>query len=209
MPGWSDELDEEGWTSFVVLEPDRAVTVARACDDLLASLAPRDRLVGDKPAADTRRLAALDERLHDVVGELVGHPELRDAIGHLVGPDAQLTEAAYRCPGPGGGGQRLHADDVPKLDDGPARVATAIVALTRFDESNGATRIVPGSHRRLDLQRRAGSLDDHPDEIVLTGAPGTAFVFSGHLLHSGTPNRSTSPRPAAQLVWRRQGTGGP
>ncbi len=200
-----DDLDVSGWTRMTVLDPMRAAGVASALDELLAGLPSADRRTGDKPFADTRRLAALDERAPWLVAELCGPGPLRDVVEHLVGAGAVLAEATYRCPGPGGGGQRLHADDVPKLDDGPARVATAIVALTDFDESNGATRVVPGSHRRADLQRHSGSLDRHPDEMTLTGPAGTAFVLSGHLLHSGTPNRSTSRRPALQFSWRRRG----
>ena len=98
----------------------------------------------------------------------------------------------------------LHADDAPKLDDAPSRVATAIVTLVEFTDTNGATRVVPGSHRRPDLQRRSGSLDSHPDEMTLTGPAGTAFVFDGHLLHSGTINRSDADRPALQITWRRR-----
>lgn len=89
---------------------------------------------------------------------------------------------------------------MPTLDPLPDRVATAIVALVPFTAENGATRVVPGSHRRIDLQRRSGGLSSHPDERTLTCAAGDAFVFSGHLLHSGTPNRSDHERPALQIT---------
>ena len=46
-------------------------------------------------------------------------------------------------------------------------------------------------------------MSSHPDEVLLTGDAGDAFVFSGHLLHSGTPNRSADERPALQVTWRR------
>ncbi|MGK2947634.1 MAG: phytanoyl-CoA dioxygenase family protein [Acidimicrobiales bacterium] len=62
---------------------------------------------------------------------------------------------------------------------------------------------MPGSHRRGDLQRQAGRLERHPDEIAREGPAGTAFVLSGHVLHAGGLNRSSGPRPALQLVWRR------
>ena len=80
---------------------------------------------------------------------------------------------------------------------------TAVVALCDFTPDNGATSVIPGSHRRPDLQRRSGSLEYHPDELVLTGPAGTAFVFCGHLLHRGTRNRSTASRPALQVSWGR------
>ncbi len=48
-------------------------------------------------------------------------------------------------------------------------------------------------------------LGEHPDELVLTGRAGTAFLFCGHLLHRGTRNRSSEPRPAIQVSWRPAG----
>ena len=42
-------------------------------------------------------------------------------------------------------------------------------------------------------------------EVALTGPAGTASVFSSHLLHRGSRNRSPAPRPSVQAIWRRPG----
>ena len=132
----------------------------------------------------------------------VTDPRLTAVVAAILGPNHWPGGVVYRSPRPGYGAQRLHADAVPQLDrSAPATCATAIVALTDFGPDNGATRVVPGSHRRPDLQRRSGSLDDHPDAVTLQGRAGTAFVFSGHLLHGGSLNRSDRPRPALQVVF--------
>ncbi len=172
-----------------------------SCRALLGEPEDRRRR-GDRPHGGTRHLMELDDRVPQV-SSLLALPSLVEAVTAIVGPDALADQVSFRSPQPGHGGQSLHADDVPKLDDGPDRVATAIVTLAEFTPTNGATRVVPGSHRRPDLQRMAGSLHTHPDEMLLIGACGDAFVFSGHLLHSGTPNRSASERPALQITWRR------
>ena len=98
---------------------------------------------------------------------------LIETVHHLVGPDIELTGITFRNPRPGSGAPRQHADALPMLTIESAQVATAIVAFIDFTESNGATRVVPGTHRRL----------------FRVGPAGTAFAFSAHLLHSG---RSTS-----------------
>lgn len=190
--------DEVGWVRI-----DQLITEERAADlaarfacwaDGLADPGP-----GDKPHGGTRRLGLLEQRFPET-------REVADALAPIVEQilpgGAELMEIAFRCPGPSFGAQRLHADDTPKLDDGPSRCATSIVALVDFTTENGATRVVPGSHRRPDLQRSSGSLEHHPDETVLTGRAGSAFVFTGHLLHGGGANRSDDPRPALQISFR-------
>jgi len=78
-------------------------------------------------------------------------------------------------------------------------VVTAIVALTDFTQTNGATRIIPGSHCRPDLQRQSGSLKDHPNQILLTGPTGTAS-FSQAM--SCIPAPRTTPTSRAQhRIW--------
>ncbi len=89
------------------------------------------------------------------------------------------------------------------IETGPAAVATAIIPLVDMSAANGATTVVPGSHRRPDLQRLSGSLETHDDEVVLAAPAGSAIVFTGHLLHAGRPNRSDAPRPVLQVLWRR------
>lgn len=174
--------------------------VLASCDRLLEQSEP-GRYPRDKFAAGTQHLECLDERI-ELVEQIVRRQPLITIIGELLGADFKVDQISFRNPRPCHGGQKLHADAQPLTGIGQATVATAIVALTDFTLHNGATRLVPGSHRRIDLQRRSGSLDSHDDEIALTGAAGTVFIFSGHVLHSGTTNNSDQPRPALQLVWR-------
>jgi len=198
MPEFEDKV---GWATvegLMTLQERRAVLDASA---ELLGLPPEQRWAGDKPNQGTKHLTNLDERI-PVVAEVLTRSSLTDVVADILGPHFALSQASYRNPQPGFGGQKLHADDLHKLDQGPNTVATALVSLVDFTPTNGATRIVPGSHRRPDLQRRAGSLDRHDEEILLTGSAGTAFVFSGHLLHSGTVNHSSDDRPALQLLWR-------
>ena len=64
-----------------------------------------------------------------------------------------------------------------------------ILALTEFTAENGATRVVPGSHR-WGPERVA-----HPEESVPVVMPaGSVVFFLGSTWHSDGHNRSTSPR---------------
>lgn len=191
--------DELGWARIDdFLSPERAQSIARSCLETLAG--PDDQLrPADKPHGGTLRLVDVSERIAEA-GDI---PDLLAPIVSQILPTAyRLRELTFRCPQPGFGDQRLHADGLPRLSEAENDCATAIVALGRFSEKNGATRLVPGSHRRPDLQRQAGQLDSHPEEIRLIGPAGTCFVFCGHVLHSGTKNLSSEPRPALQAVFR-------
>ncbi len=74
--------------------------------------------------------------------------------------------------------------------------------LDDFTPDNGATRVVPGSHRAGRAVPRDFSkpLDHHPKERVLTGRAGAVALFDGRLWHSGTRNDSRLPRRAAQMI---------
>lgn len=194
------KLEADGWCALPgVLAPVAAEALAQRCIDLLGDDVAAGQ--GDKRTGATRRAGLLLERLPEVAA-LVAHPGLMAAVARLVAPPPPLADVSFRCPQPGFGAQSLHADDVPITRAGEQRAVTAIIALCDFTTSNGATAVVPGTHRRPDLQRRVRRLDLGHDEVGLTGAAGTAFVFSAHLLHRGTLNRSSRPRPALQVQWR-------
>jgi ectoine hydroxylase-related dioxygenase (phytanoyl-CoA dioxygenase family) len=66
-------------------------------------------------------------------------------------------------------------------------MVTALWALEDFTAANGATRIVPGSHRP------SGKPD--PAEAVPAEMPaGSVLLFSGRLYHGAGPNTATRPR---------------
>lgn len=191
--------NEQGWARFDdLLSPERARSVSTACLGMLDG--PEHALhPNDKPHGGTRRLFDVMAR----APEVADIPAMVEPVIDQILPSPyRLAGATFRCPQPGFGGQRLHTDAMVQTGEiGPADTATVVVALVPFTEQNGATRLIPGSHRRPDLQRRAGTLEHHRDEIRLTGPAGVGFVFSGHVLHSGMENTSSEPRPALQLLF--------
>lgn len=72
-------------------------------------------------------LTGLDERLPETIAVARA---LGPVVDQILPAGWTVTEIGYRCPGPGTGGQQLHADDRPRLDPDPRTTgATAIVAL--------------------------------------------------------------------------------
>lgn len=109
-----------------------------------------------------------------------------------------------REPGSGAGAQGLHADRPPgRTHDIDA--VTLIWMLDDFTVGNGATRVVPRSHRGAAAVPRHLAPPDvrHPDEIVVCGEAGDLLILDAHLWHSGRRNRDGARRRAVQMMATR------
>ncbi|WP_175482810.1 phytanoyl-CoA dioxygenase family protein [Actinokineospora iranica] len=133
-------------------------------------------------------------------------PTLLAAVRHLLGPEFRISEMHYRAGKPDHGGQALHMDTPERAEPGRWQVCNAIVALTAFTPDNGATRVVPGSHLDYGFVPPRGH-EDHPDQVLLLGPAGTAWLFNSHLWHSGTVNRSRATRHAVLTGFHRRDGG--
>jgi len=142
--------------------------------------------------------------------ELVAHPLVLDVVERTLWPKKttfQLHLTQSIAIGPGGPPQVLHRDHwcfdfFPFPRDVDVEVST-IWALTDFVEENGATRVVPDSHRT-------------PDDTVYTPADslpaemprGSVVLYLGSTVHGGGENRSDDVRIGVNvdyvLGWLRQ-----
>ena len=78
--------------------------------------------------------------------------------------------------------------------DGNEILISANCALTAFTATNGATRVVPGSHL-WDEER-----EPKEDEVCLAEMPrGAALIYSGNAVHSGGANREHEARVGLYL----------
>jgi ectoine hydroxylase-related dioxygenase (phytanoyl-CoA dioxygenase family) len=86
-------------------------------------------------------------------------------------------------------------------------VCNSIWLIDDFTELNGATRVVPGSHRSARLPREvmADPTGPHPGEVKLLGSAGTVIIFNSHLWHGGTVNVTSRPRRALHAYFCRRG----
>ena len=93
------------------------------------------------------------------------------------------------------------------MDPERALIANAFWILDDMTHENGATRVVPGSHRfgRLPRGSIAQPLGHHPDEIVIEARAGDVVVTSAHLWHGGTRNVSGRRRRVAIAQFARAG----
>jgi ectoine hydroxylase-related dioxygenase (phytanoyl-CoA dioxygenase family) len=132
--------------------------------------------------------------------DLLAHPRLMAAVWHILGRPFRLGAVAGRDPLPGYGPQGLHIDWADLTPPTRPQAATALGLLDPFTEDNGATRLVPGSHRARKAPPKsfADPASRHPDQVLAIAPAGSVLVFNAHLWHGGTGNRSTSHRRAVQ-----------
>ncbi len=156
----------------------------------------------------TRRTGALVAR-SATCRELVMHPlvlgAVRATLPHATSVQLHLTQVI--AIGAGEPAQAIHRDqwafDFFPFPTGYEVQCNTIWAMTDFTERNGATRVLPGSHRfadKLSFQDK----DTEPAEMPA----GSVLFYTGSLYHGGGANRSDTTRIGVNLTyavsWLRQ-----
>jgi ectoine hydroxylase-related dioxygenase (phytanoyl-CoA dioxygenase family) len=128
---------------------------------------------------------------HDpTVQALCRLPALLAVAGALIGERFFLAQVEGREPLAGGGHQRLHRD-LSSLRPGDS--VSALAFLDDYGPDNGATRIVPASHRPA-AGEPAFDFEDESGAVQLSGRAGDILVFDVDLGHAGSLNVSGGRR---------------
>lgn len=123
-------------------------------------------------------------------GELLCDPIYKGMADHYLGEDNYyLNTGQLICIGPGETPQMLHRDELnwPEAAGADHQLTvTAIFALTDFTSENGATVVVPGSHKW------PGALPEvSPEQTCRAEMPaGAALLYDGKIIHGGGANSS-------------------
>jgi ectoine hydroxylase-related dioxygenase (phytanoyl-CoA dioxygenase family) len=117
-------------------------------------------------------------------------PELLSAVGELIGQRFFLSQVEGREPLVGGGHQNLHRDLSAQE---PGDTVNALAYFDDYGPENGATRIVPGSHR-LAQGKPPFDFGDESQSVQLSGSAGDILVFDADLVHAGSRNQTGARR---------------
>lgn len=175
---------------FVVIEDvatgDQVAEIRAALDPHFTAHTGRNNFEG----FGTRRLYAVLEKTF-ACNPLVEHPVVLGLLDRILEPNYLLSQLQAIDILPGEAAQPLHHDDafypVPR-PRAPLGAAT-IFAIDDFTAENGATVVIPGSHRWGD---RTPGPDDHARPVVMKA--GSLVFFVGTLWHGGGANRSSRGR---------------
>jgi ectoine hydroxylase-related dioxygenase (phytanoyl-CoA dioxygenase family) len=156
---------------------------------------------GDKAGLEVHQERGTD-RLSDLINKgamfhiVLTQPRVIAAIAHVLCYDLKLSSLNSRNALPGQGLQGLHPDWGRLETPGVYQVCNSLWLLDDFTPDNGATRLVPGTHRgdKVPTDVMANPSDPHPEERLVLGKAGDVVVVNSHTWHGGTLNRTQSPR---------------
>ncbi|HUB31522.1 MAG TPA: phytanoyl-CoA dioxygenase family protein [Bryobacteraceae bacterium] len=196
------QLDEQGYLILPgMMTPALLEALRRRMDGLLAEEGERAGAeFKNEPGA--RRLANLVNK-GEIFQRIMLMPEVLEAVACVLGPKFKLSSLNARSADPHGeSAQPLHADSGAIADEQGYWVCNSVWMLDDFTPENGATRMVPGSHRwrRLPPPEMYGA---HPAEQLVTGPAGAVAIMNAHMWHGGTANRTSQPRRALHVYYTR------
>jgi len=207
----ADALDEAGCLVVTGLLDPRNRAAVRA--ELAGHMDAAKVTTKDDPdkfyPGHTRRVSGLVAR-SDTVGDIIMHPKATGLCDHFLLPNGefgyQLHVSAALEVGPGARAQILHREHDTYTffpHPRPNLILATMWAITDFRRDNGATLVVPGSHR-WDGERVPTA-----DEIVSAEMPaGSVLFWLGGTLHAAGANTAQDWRYGVILTyslgWLRQ-----
>ena len=172
-------------------------------------------LVVREPTSDAVRSVFDVHRISPVIARLVADERLAGRARQLLGSDVYVHQSRVNLkPGLRGREFYWHSDfETWHVEDGmpSMRALSVSIALTDNTTANGSLMVMPGSHRTF-VGCVGATPEDHykeslrvqeygtPDDAslerlaaahgieVVTGAPGSALVFDGNLMHGSSSN---------------------
>lgn len=179
-----DQLHRDGYVLLRGAIPAEWLEELRAAFD--AGVMPSERW--PVPRGVGWRHAMLD--LDPTVRAVCRLPQMLAAAGALIGERFFLSQVEGREPLARGGHQGLHRD---LSEQRPGDTVNALAFFDDYGPGNGATRLVPGTHRPAPDAPQVDS-NDELRALQLAGSAGDILVFDADLLHAASLNASGARR---------------
>ena len=136
--------------------------------------------------------------------ELVMHPSTLGATKLLLqgARNLHLHLSQIIAIGPGETAQDIHRDqwafDFFPFPNGYEVQCNTLWAMTDFTQENGATRVIPGSHKYEDKLRPS-----HEETEPAVMEKGSCLLYTGAIYHGGGANQSRGVRKGLNLTYAR------
>lgn len=142
-------------------------------------------------------------RIHNLLthGELYQqlpvNPKVLSIVERVLDPGCLISSISTSTILPGETAQPIHADDqlIPLPKPHIPIVCNTLWAISDFTEENGATRVIPGSHKSDHNPYPYRQYESMPAEMP----KGSVLIIDGSVWHGGGANRSRERRTAIAL----------
>jgi len=126
--------------------------------------------------------------------------QLLNHVKHIIGEDYKLSSLNIRSPKKGNTNQDLHVDFPWAVKGNQFYACNALFVLDDMNESNGATRVIPGSHRsgKMPYDEISDLKANHPDQILIKAKAGDVIFLNSHVWHGGSSNITGKQRTVIQ-----------
>ncbi len=132
----------------------------------------------------------------EIFEEAIQYPKMLAAMEYLLGADCTLSSFTVNVLYPSAPDAGLHIDyplsGLPTPRPNFPMVANSVWFLDDWTLENGATRCVPGSHRRLKALPEPGVAYD--DALQICGPRGSVLIVNGAIWHGSSENRTNESR---------------
>ena len=156
-----EELEKLNATGYLALGQLLSTTEVEAVNNRIDELIIKEGTNAGSELFDSKYIRHPKEKGADRLADLVNkgaifdqfyrHPRVLAGISAVLGNAYKLSSLNYRAAKPGDGLQKLHVDYGNTVVDSVFKVCNTIWLLDDFTENNGATRIVPGTHKSKEL----------------------------------------------------------
>ncbi len=143
----------------------------------------------------TSRLGNLINK-HKIFSKLIEVPEILKAAHEVIGSNIKVSGLNLRSPLKNAGRQRIHMDWKPRKNKNQKFAGVVcFVFLDNANKSNGALRLIPGTHKKLGWpEQYTDVMKKHKKEILMSVRAGTIIVANLNLWHAGSNNKSGKER---------------
>jgi ectoine hydroxylase-related dioxygenase (phytanoyl-CoA dioxygenase family) len=184
----TESLERDG---FAILES------YLSAEDVQAKRADLERILGKNPTGrndfegfSTQRIYAIFAKTRTFDAQATD-PLILGVLENILGPGFQLSAPVGISIGPGEKAQPIHTDDGVYPIPRPHKhlVVNTMWALDDFTEKNGATVVVPGSHKWIEERPNKDT------KVVRAVMPaGSVLMFVGSIFHGGGANKTDKSR---------------
>jgi ectoine hydroxylase-related dioxygenase (phytanoyl-CoA dioxygenase family) len=167
------------------------------CEEIALDLLRLEDKLGTVPADNSfegqRTTRIYNLLVHGPLYERIPvHPNVLPIVEKVLDPGLLISSLSSISIGSDETAQPIHADDqlIPLPKPHPPIICNTMWAITDFDESNGATRLVPGTH----LADHSPDFGRSYESIPAVMAKGSVLVWVGSLWHGGGANTTDERR---------------